>query len=77
LKAVEALRDHGAQVKGMLAIFTYGFHIAEENFEKANLDLHTLSDYQNLIEKATQSNYTTEKEAETLAAWRENPSQWP
>jgi len=76
LKAVEAIRDHGAQVKGMVAIFTYGFPISEENFENANVNLHTLSNYQNLIENAEKLNYISDVEAETLTRWRENPSEW-
>jgi len=76
LLAVEALNAINAQVKGMVAIFTYGFHIAEENFAEANVILNTLSDYKNLLEQAKDSNYITSQEAETLAEWRKDPSQW-
>jgi len=76
LLAVEALNAVDAQVIGMVAIFTYGFTIAGENFAKANVRLNTLSDYENLLEQAKNSNYITSQEVETLAVWREDPSQW-
>ncbi len=76
LLAVEALNAVKAEVKGMVAIFTYGFNIAEENFAEANVRLNTLSNYDNLLEQAKDSNYITSEEAETLAEWREDPSQW-
>lgn len=77
LLAVEALNEVNAQVIGMVAIFTYGFTIAEENFAKANVRLSTLSNYENLLEQAKDSNYINSQEAATLAVWREDPSQWP
>ena len=76
LNAVEALRNEGANVKGMVAIFSYGFDIATENFKEANVNLHTLSDYGYLLEQSLDNNYITEKELETLKLWRENPSEW-
>ncbi len=76
LKAVEALREAGADVKGMAAIFTYGFTVAEENFIKAKCKLVTLSDYTTLIEQALASNYVTENDLTTLKKWRENPAEW-
>lgn len=76
LLAVDALHSAGAQVKGMVAIFTYGFDVAKENFDKAKVDLHTLSDYQNLLEQAEKASFITSKEAETLAEWRVDPANW-
>lgn len=76
LLAVDALNAAGAQVKGMVAIFTYGFDIAKENFDKAQVDLHTLSDYQNLLEQAEKASYITSAEVETLAEWRVDPANW-
>ena len=52
LLAVEALRNEGANVKGMAAIFTYGFPVSKERFEAANLDVFTLSNYENLLQKS-------------------------
>ena len=76
LLAVEALREAGSNVKGMAAIFTYGFDISVENFKKANIDLFTLSNYENLLELAVAKKYITEEEQETLKIWSKSPSTW-
>ncbi|MCW3071633.1 MAG: Orotate phosphoribosyltransferase [Bacteroidetes bacterium] len=76
LKAVEALREAGCEVKGMAAIFTYGFQAAEDNFKNAKCKLLTLSDYETLIRQALQSKYVTEKDLKSLQEWRENPAEW-
>ncbi len=76
LNAVKALRDHGATVKGMIAIFNYGFPVAEKNFKEANVDLHTLSNYDHLLHLAKDTRYIQEKEVETLLAWKEQPEKW-
>jgi len=76
LNAVAALKEEGANVKGMVAIFNYGFDLATKNFEDANVKLNTLSDYEHLLEQSLDNNYITEKELKTLQQWRENPSEW-
>lgn len=76
LNAVKALKSQNAVVKGMVAIFTYGFDIATENFAKSEVDLHTLCDYENLIKKASDSSYIREDQMATLMEWRKNPSEW-
>ncbi len=76
LMAVEALRNEGANIKGMAAIFNYGFDIADKNFKNANVDLFTLSDYENLLSLAVDKMYITENEEKTLSKWRKNPSVW-
>lgn len=76
LKAVDALKEHGATVKGMIALFTYGFDVASENFKNANVTLHTLSNYDNLIEQAAETNYVSTEDIYTLKEWRANPSEW-
>ena len=76
LMAVEALRNEGANVKGMAAIFTYGFPISQEKIAAAKLDVYTLSNYENLIEKAVEKKYVSEEELETLKSWNSNPSEW-
>ncbi len=76
LLAVEALKAAGANVKGMVAIFTYGFDVAEENFKAANVNLNTLGNYENLLELAVAKQYITEAEHETLKEWRKSPSTW-
>lgn len=76
LHAVDALHDAGAKIKGMLAIFTYGFDISVKNFEKKQVELHTLSDYEHLIEQASETNYIKKEQLTTLSEWRISPSDW-
>ncbi len=76
IKAVDALREKGCNVKGMVAIFTYGFDEATENMKKANCTLATLCDYNTLIEVALKHKYINEADLESLKQWRESPSTW-
>jgi orotate phosphoribosyltransferase len=76
LAAVEALKDENVQVKGMLAIFTYGFDVATDNFKKAGVELHTLSDYHNILLEAERSGYIDKAEAQLLKDWRKKPESW-
>lgn len=76
LNAVQALKEADATVKGMVAIFSYSFPIAEENFKDANVELTTLSNYNSLLEQALDSNYITEKDLYNLNTWRKDPSKW-
>ncbi len=76
LNAVEALTNEGANVKGMLAIFNYGFDIAKENFETRDIELHTLGDYDHLIQEASETGYIKEEQLNTLLEWRKSPSTW-
>ena len=76
LAAVTALREAGCNVKGMVAIFTYGLSSAEENFKRENCSLHTLTNYNSLISLAQQKNYIKESDKQSLISWRENPEAW-
>lgn len=76
LKAVEAVRAAGCEVAGMVALFTYGFPIAEENFANANVNLVTLSNYNALLEVALSTKYIKESDIATLEQWREDPANW-
>lgn len=76
LKAAEALEHAEAQVIGMLAIFTYGFSIAQENFEKARIPLHCLSNYSVMLEEALSQGYIQSDQLETLEKWRKSPDTW-
>jgi len=76
LNAVKALKDAQIHVKGMVAIFTYGFDVATKNFKEADIALNTLSNYENLLEQALDTNYISEKELKTLSEWNSNPSEW-
>ena len=76
LNAVTALENAGANVKGMIAIFTYGFEVSETNFKDRNLQLHTLSNYENLLQQAADTHYISENELNTLQDWRKAPDAW-
>lgn len=76
LAAVEAMRAAGLDVVGMVAIFTYGFDTAVENFKNAGVKLFTLSNYNALIDEAVAQNYVTQDQVETLKQWRKSPDTW-
>ena len=76
LNAVTALKEADVTVKGMIAIFSYGFNVATENFKEYNVELTTLSNYDHLLEQALDSQFINDKEMETLEAWKVNPSEW-
>jgi orotate phosphoribosyltransferase len=76
LKAVESLKEAGLDVRGLAAIFTYGFKIAQDNFKKAGCPFITLTDYTILIEQALKSNYISQNDLTHLQNWRDNPSEW-
>lgn len=76
LRAVSALRDAGCEVLGMLAIFTYGFKKAVDNFQASELALFTLSDYNTLVDQASSTGYITGNDIDTLKEWRLNPAEW-
>ncbi len=76
LKAVEAVRAAGAEVVGMVALFTYGFPEAEENFRKAGVKLYSLSNYNAMIDAALSSHYIQDADVDTLKEWRKDPANW-
>jgi orotate phosphoribosyltransferase len=76
LKAVDALRRFGCEVSGMLAVFTYGFPIAIENFNKAGCALTTLSNYETLLKLALEQKYIREDALDVLQQWRKSPETW-
>ena len=76
LKAVEAVNNFGADVIGMLSIFTYNFNLAHENFKKTNVELTSLSNYQVLIDTALEMGEITKDQVESLMEWREDPANW-
>lgn len=76
LKVVDALRNAGIEVAGMVAIFTYGFEIAENNFQEKAVKLSVLSNYDALISAAVELDYVTREQVESLSAWRIQPDQW-
>ena len=76
LNAVEALRAEGCEVKGMVSIFTYGFDEATKAFAKAKVSLHSLTNYNVLVDQALQDEYITEKDLLPLNEWRKDPANW-
>lgn len=76
LKAVEAIRKAGCEVIGMVAIFTYQFPLAVENFQKAGVELLTVSNYSAMLEAAVETNYIQESDLEALKEWRKDPANW-
>ena len=76
LNAVAALRESGAKVKGMVAIFTYGFDKAKENFKTSKCKLYTLTDYETLVKKALSEHYVNDTQLEELKKWRLHPEEW-
>jgi orotate phosphoribosyltransferase len=76
LKAVEAIRNHGCEVVGMVAIFTYQFPVAQQQFEAAGVRLITLSNYNAVLEEAAAVGYIRPEELATLAEWRKDPAAW-
>lgn len=76
LKAVDAIRKDGCEVIGMVANFTYGFPIASEQFDKANVKLLTLTNYDAILEQALSINYIAEDDLATLQEWRKSPADW-
>ena len=76
LAAANALRAAGAEVLGMVAIFTYGFPVADKNFEEAGIPLMVLSDYSALLQHAQQKGTISEEQIPILNAWRQNPQDW-
>lgn len=76
LKAVQALRDAGLDVKGMVSIFTYGFDTATKSFAEAKVNLQALTNYSVLLDQALRSDYITEKDLGPLNEWRKDPANW-
>lgn len=76
LKAVEAIRNVGCEVVGMVAIFTYGFPVAEERFREAGVNLITLSNYNAMLQAALDTDYIRPDDVNTLKEWRKNPAEW-
>ena len=76
LKAVEALRQAGFEVVGMVASYTYGFPVAEEAFTAAGVRLVTLTDYEHVIDKALEIGYIKAEDVDTLHRWRQDPAHY-
>lgn len=76
LKAAQALKEAGFKVLGMVAIFTYGFDVAEKNFEEAGIRLVCLSDFNHLLKEAVRKKYLDENQLVYVKSWRVDPGNW-
>ncbi len=76
LEVVEVLRKEGVEVVGMVSIFTYGFDVAEKAFALAGVKYTSLTDYNTLIELATENGIVSPEQQNTLLNWREDPANW-
>jgi len=76
LNAVNALKEARAEVNGLIAIFSYGFDVAAQNFKQQELNVQTLSNYETLLQKAVEDKYLESQDISALKQWRENPSNW-
>lgn len=76
LNAVNALKNADAEIKGMMAVFSYGFDLAAQNFKRQNIDYAVLSDYPTLIKLTVEKEYLKEEDLHKLEEWRKNPSAW-
>ncbi len=76
LKAVDAIRNNGCEVSGMVASYTYGFKVAEEAFKDAQVTLYTLTNYEAVVEEALRTGYISEDDVPLLNEWRKDPANW-
>lgn len=76
LQAVEALREAGCDVAGLVAIFSYNLQQATDNFKEAKCRFNTLSNYNALIQYASEHSFLSQEDIELLRRWRDNPADW-
>jgi len=76
MEAIVALKNAGAQIEGLCSVFNYGFDISKELFEKENIPVGSLSNYNALLEVALEQKVIEPSDMEILQTWRENPSTW-
>jgi orotate phosphoribosyltransferase len=76
MEAIVALREAGAKIEGLCSVFTYGFNVSKELFEKENIPVNSLSNYNALLETALEQKVIQASDMEVLQTWRENPSAW-
>jgi orotate phosphoribosyltransferase len=76
LQAVDALLDKGLNVIGMVSIFTYGFPVAQQEFDKKSIKYYSLTDYSSLLSMALEQGTLTGQELALLESWRNDPAGW-
>lgn len=77
ISVIDALQVVGADVKGVVSIFSYGFDHAKNKFNKLNIPVYTLTDYTTLIDVALETGRVQKSDLELLNRWRSNPEKWP
>ena len=76
LKAIKALRNKNLNVVGMLSVFSYNFDFANERFQKENISINSLADYNTLVEMIIGEGSITYAESNRLMEWRKDPQSW-
>jgi orotate phosphoribosyltransferase len=76
IKAIQALKEAELDVKGLIAIFTYGFKVADENFKNENCPYVTLTNYDFMVEEALSKDYITDSDVISLRKWKDSPETW-
>jgi len=76
LQVCEVLKEAGAEVIGMVSIFTYGFSVADDAFKTAAVPYHSLTNYENLISLALEKGIVNQEQQNTLLNWRADPANW-
>lgn len=77
ISVIDALQFVGADVRAVISIFNYGFDKASENFQKVNVPVFNLTDYNTLVDVAVEKGFVTSEDLEHLASWRVSPDTWP
>jgi orotate phosphoribosyltransferase len=76
ITAVQALREAGCEVLGVVSIFTYGLEKGREAFAQEEIKSESLTDFANLVDVAIDKNYISKDDQESLLSWSKSPSEW-
>ena len=76
LKVVEALRNNGCKVLGVVTIFDFGLPSTYKKMEKAGIDLTALTNLDTVLHQAENMEIITPEESKELRAWQRKPSRW-
>ncbi|MFE8699013.1 orotate phosphoribosyltransferase [Cytobacillus sp. FJAT-54145] len=76
ITAVEALREEGCEVLGVVAIFTYELQKGKDLLADAKVEAYSLSDFSTLSEVAKEKGYIEADDLQTLSEWKADPVSW-
>lgn len=76
INSVDAIRNAGCEVSGIVTVFDFEFPLALQRFNKENLPLKSLLTYSAMIDVAKEIQYLNDDDVETLREWREDPASW-